>query len=205
MKWIGLTGGIGSGKSSVSKLLRDTGYEVIDADVVAQSCLEKGTPTYNQVIEEFGKSLLSENETIDRIKLASLVFGNRDQLEKLEAIIHPAVQAEVIRKRKQLERSHVKAAFYDVPLLFEKKLTDQFDFVVVVYCSEDQQIERVMQRNKFSKEQVLERIHNQMPLAEKKNLADYTIDNSKGLADLDNSVAEFLGAAGLKSPKSTLN
>ena len=178
MIWVGLTGGLASGKSSVARLLVDQGFPVIDADQVARDVLEPGEPGFDQVCAEFGKHLLNSEGRIDRAKLANEVFSDRDQLAKLERIVHPRVKERVSQIRAQLTSQGNKLAIYDVPLLFEKKMTGEFDKIIVVTCDRNQQIERAMKRNNWSKEQVEKILSSQTSLEEKVVQADFVIDNS---------------------------
>lgn len=178
MKWIAITGGIGSGKSSVCKQLRQMGFEVVDADEVVHQLLKPGEEVYKKVISYFGPKIVTEHQLIDNKKLAQLVFNDKKKLLQLESIIHPAVQAQVLERKKELDKRGVKLGFYDVPLLYEKSLQGSFDAVIVVYASLNQQIERTMKRNQMTKEEVLHRIQNQIPLEDKKLTADFVIDNT---------------------------
>lgn len=178
MKWIGLTGGIGSGKSSVTALLRARGLTVVDADDIARKVVQKGSPGLDSVVQAFGPGVLNADGELDRKKMAALVFGKSDELLRLESILHPLIQATVARRRQEAEAAGEKLAFYDVPLLFEKKLGPQFDAVVVVWCTEEQQIERAMKRDGSSREEVEKRVRSQVPMSEKKLKADVLIDNS---------------------------
>lgn len=178
MKWIGLTGGMGSGKSAVTALLRARGFTVIDADVVARKVVEPGTPGLAQVVQAFGPGVLNVEGELDRKKLAAQVFGKPDELRRLEMILHPLIQQKVADRRQEAAARGEALVFYDVPLLFEKNLGAQFDAVVVVWSTEAQQIERSMKRDGASREDVERRLSAQIPLAEKKLKADVLIDNS---------------------------
>lgn len=178
MKWIGLTGGMGSGKSAVTALLRARGFTVIDADVVARKVVEPGTPGLAQVVQAFGPGVLNAEGELDRKKLAAQVFGKPDELRRLEMILHPLIQQKVADRRQEAAARGEALVFYDVPLLFEKNLGAQFDAVVVVWSTQAQQIERSMKRDGASREDVERRLSAQIPLAEKKLKADVLIDNS---------------------------
>ncbi|MCB0355742.1 MAG: dephospho-CoA kinase [Bdellovibrionales bacterium] len=184
MLWIGLTGGIGTGKSTVSNLLRELGYPVIDADTLAHKSLEKDSECYKQVVKIFGSNILDAQNNIDRKKLGKIVFSNKRDLTKLENIIHPYVQKMAEEMRRQYEASGHKVAFYDVPLLFEKELQHKFDKTLLVYAPIELQRERIHLRDKLDKEEVEKRIASQISIEEKKELADVVIDNSQSLADL---------------------
>ena len=191
MYWIGLTVGIGSGKSTVAKLLKDLSYPVIDADVVAKQVIAPSTPAFHQIVQNFGPAIQDEKGQIDRKKLAQLVFRDKSQLELLESIIHPLVQDKVREERRQYESQGHPMAFYDVPLLFEKKLHAQFDAVVLVRATEEQQIERVSKREGGSKEDAIRRVKNQMTFEEKAKGAQYVLDNTGDLAQLKHQVYQL--------------
>lgn len=186
MLWIGLTGGIGSGKSTVAELLRQRSCPVVDADQIVHKILtDKNSSGSEQVVKCFGPRILDANGVINRSILAKIVFADPDNLFLLESIIHPLVQGEVAMVRDHLEQSGQLFAFYDVPLLYEKNLESQFDLVALVYSNSSQQIERAMNRSSLSEEQVLLRMNHQIPLEIKKSKADYVIDNSGSIQDLN--------------------
>ena len=178
MKWIGLTGGIATGKSTVSRLFESRGVPVIDADKISHSATKIGAEGYNLILKEFGTEYLLPDLRLDRQKLGDLVFKQIDHRKKLEAILHPIIQAEVQSLRQtHRDNGHLKC-IYDVPLLFESKLESHYDETIVVWCDVEVQIERLMQRNRIDREQALLRISNQMPLSEKIKKATHCIDNS---------------------------
>lgn len=191
MKWIGLTGGIGSGKSTVAEILKENGVSVVDADVVAREVTQKTGPGFSPVVQEFGQEILNAQGELDRRKIAEIVFRDPKKLLKLEAILHPLVGAEVKKRRAQLESKGCEFAVYDVPLLFEKKLNTQFDAVVVVNCSLDTQIKRTVARSGLTEREVRDRIAAQVPLSEKVKQADYVIENEGSLAELKIQVSEL--------------
>lgn len=193
MQWIGLTGGIATGKSAVSKLLEGRGIPVIDADRVARDVVEKGSPGLEKIVQAFGPGVLNSEGQLDRQKMGVSVFSDKQKLSQLESIIHPLVQAFVLQKRSALENNGVKLAVYDVPLLFEKNLEAQFDGVLVVGCRPEIQLRRLMERNGFSQEEAQRRIAAQLPLAEKKLEADWYIDNSGSVSELEAKVSSWLG------------
>lgn len=203
MKWVGLTGGIGSGKSTVSNMLRGLGFDVVNADTIANELLEKGNICFSPVLQAFGRDILGEDGEIDRSKLAEKVFQNKSKLQELESIVHPEVQRQVKALRKSLDEQGKVVAFYDVPLLFEKNLKDQFDLVLLVTCTESQQVERVMSRNGFTEKQVRDRMQHQMPLSEKERMSDVVIDNSGSATDLPDKIHLALKAMHLTSPMSS--
>ncbi len=179
MRWIGLTGSLGTGKSTVTQMLRGLGFSVLDADQLAHEALTPRADTYVRVIQDFGQDLVGVDGQIDRKKLSQLVFGRPDQLEKLEKIVHPYVRTRVANERNRLaSEGHTKALFYDVPLLFEKNMQADFDEVWVVSCSPDVQRQRLREDRGWSDEEIDLRLKHQWPLDKKIQMADVVIDNN---------------------------
>ncbi|AEH46907.1 dephospho-CoA kinase [Parageobacillus thermoglucosidasius] len=175
---IGLTGGIASGKSTVTKMIRELGIPVIDADQIARDVVKMGEEAYNQIIQAFGQEILQEDGEIDRAKLGAIVFHNEQERKKLNAIVHPAVRQRMLAEKEAYVQKGAKTVVLDIPLLFESELTHLVDKTIVVYVDDDVQLERLMKRNGFSKEEALARIQAQMPLREKVKKADAVIDNN---------------------------
>lgn len=175
---VGLTGGIASGKSTVSNLLREMGYTIIDADLEARLAVEIGEPAYNEIILYFGEEIKLPNGQIDRAKLGEIIFNNEEQRLKLNSIVHPDVRRRMLEKREQAVKNGESLVVMDIPLLFESKLTSMVDKVLLVYVDEDTQLERLMERNGFSEEEAIARIKSQMPLKDKVQLSDAVIDNN---------------------------
>uniref|UniRef100_A0A7U3YDN6 Dephospho-CoA kinase n=1 Tax=Geobacillus sp. (strain Y4.1MC1) TaxID=581103 RepID=A0A7U3YDN6_GEOS0 len=175
---IGLTGGIASGKSTVTKMIRELGIPVIDADQIARDVVKMGEEAYNQIIQAFGQKILQEDGEIDRAKLGAIVFHNEQERKKLNAIVHPAVRRRMLAEKEAYVQKGAKTVVLDIPLLFESELTHLVDKTIVVYVDDDVQLERLMKRNGFSKEEALARIQAQMPLREKVKKADAVIDNN---------------------------
>lgn len=192
MKWVGLTGGIGSGKSSVTKLLRKHGVPVIDADALAREVVEVGSEGLADIVKTFGAEVLNPDGSLDRAAMAKRVFGDPNALKTLEQIIHPLIQAKVQESRNAYQRAGMPVAVYDVPLLFEKKLEAQFDALIVVWTGEEDQIRRTMARDGLSREEVMGRLNNQIPLIDKKGKAHLVIDNSGDLASLEKEVLKAI-------------
>jgi dephospho-CoA kinase len=185
---LGLTGGFGSGKTTVAKMFRGLGAEIVDADKLAHNCIKKGSGVYQKISSIFGKSVLQSDKKIDRRKLAGLVFNNRSMLKKLNNIIHP----EVIRMIKEsILSSRTKVVVLDAPLLIEAGLCDIVDKIIVVMVSRQKQVERVFKKTKIKKEEILKRIRCQMPLSKKARLADFVIDNNGDLKDTKSQVNQI--------------
>ncbi|MGE0762725.1 MAG: dephospho-CoA kinase [Bdellovibrionales bacterium] len=192
MLWIGLTGGLGSGKSTVAKLLRELGYTVVDADEMARLAVGPNSEGLTKVLHQFGSHFQKPNGELDRKKLADLVFKDAEALKKLEAIVHPVVGRLTEERRLAAENRGEKVAFYDVPLLFEKNMQKRFAKIVVVDAPEELQISRTMAREGWGRKQVLQRLNSQMPLAEKTKQADFVVRNHGSLADLKMQVGELV-------------
>ena len=197
MLWIGLTGGIASGKSTVSALLRARGFAVVDADHLARLAIAPGSPGFNELTREFGTEVLNPDGTLDRKKLGALVFANPSRLAKLESIIHPRVRALATEKRAALEASGARAAFYDVPLLFEKKMEQLFDRVVVVSCRPETQLKRLLERDRLKPHEAEQRLRAQLPMSEKTSRADLIVENEGTLEDLERAVERLITDLGI--------
>ncbi|WP_028400936.1 dephospho-CoA kinase [Ectobacillus panaciterrae] len=175
---IGLTGGIASGKSTVSAMFRNLHIPVIDADVIAREVVEPGREAYNRIVEEFGANVLYENGTIDRPKLGNIIFNDEKKRLLLNSIVHPAVRAEMNAQKDAYIQKGEKAVVLDIPLLFESNLTSLVDKVLLVYVDDETQLERLIKRNELTEEEAKARIASQMPLAHKIALANKMINNN---------------------------
>jgi dephospho-CoA kinase len=185
--YLGLSGGIGSGKSTVAKILADLGAVVIDADVIAKEVLEPNQAGYQRAIEVFGEYIFDSDRRIDRKKLAELVFQDSDELAKLEAIVHPAVIARVAQIRNSLPESTV--VVYDTPLLFEKNLQGQFDKVLIVVTDSEHRKARLIERGLEIKD-IEARIANQATDAQRRTVADFVIENNGSPEQLQDQVTK---------------
>jgi dephospho-CoA kinase len=188
---VGLTGGIGTGKATVAKMLSSLGALVIDADRLAHEAVHPGSRPWKQVVRAFGKGILGRDGRIDRRRLAAIVFSDPGKLRLLDSIVHPPVLREM---RRRMERAAAEGrypvAVADVPLLFEAGLENEFDRVIVVTCPREEQIRRCRARGGMSREEVERRINAQMPLREKERRADYVIDNRGALEQTGKQVRE---------------
>lgn len=192
MKWIGLTGGIATGKSTVTGLIESRGYKVIDADRISHELTQLAQPGYVQILSHFGNDILDASLRIDRKKLGQIIFSSSDQKKVLESILHPLIQERVQELKEEYEAHGASVLFYDVPLLFENDLVAQFDSVLMVWCQEDIQLERLMKRNNLTQQEAQARMRAQMPMTEKIKKATYCIDNSGSEFELIMAVDVFL-------------
>lgn len=189
---IGLTGGIASGKSTVSAMFTEMGITVIDADVEARLAVGIGEKAYNDIVSHFGPSILEENGAINRQVLGSIIFNDEGQRKVLNTIVHPAVRERMAQKRDVAEAADEKAIVMDIPLLFESDLTNLVDKIILVYVDEKTQLERLMKRNGFSESEASSRIKSQMPLKEKVKMADAVIDNSGSIEYTKKQLVDIL-------------
>ncbi len=183
---VGLTGGMGSGKSTVSKLLAKAGAYIIDADEISRQLVEPGQPGWREIVETFGDGVLQQDQTLDRKKMADLIFQGAGNKKRLEAILHPKVFAE---EKRQSEAETAKnpdgIVVLDAALLIESGNFRKVDKVVVISCPEEEQVRRIVARGKFSEEEVRKRLRNQMPLSEKLKVADHVLRNDTTLEALE--------------------
>jgi len=174
-----LTGGIASGKSTVSALMQLFGFRVIDADKIAHKVLDNSV---SQIAKAFGEEYIKDNR-VDRKKLGSLIFANKDKRLELEAIVHPQIKKKILEEA-QKQEALGKPYLIDIPLFFEREGVYNIDKVLVVYTSKETQLERLIKREGLSKKEALLRIEAQLPIDSKKERATYLIDNNKDLAHL---------------------
>jgi dephospho-CoA kinase len=194
MLLVGLTGNIGSGKSTVDQLLSERGATIIDADVLARRAVEIGTPAYRAIVERWGTSILGPDGMLDRGALRRIVFSDPAELEQLNTLVHPEVE----RMRAELvEAARMrgdKLVVCDVPLLFERKMTDLFDRIVLVDAPRPVRLERLVRERGLKETEAMDMIVAQMPAELKRARADFVIDNIGTLTQLDARVTEVWGA-----------
>ncbi|MEK5498244.1 dephospho-CoA kinase [Bacillus sp. FSL M8-0077] len=189
---IGLTGGIASGKSTVSQMIKEKGIRVVDADIIAKEAVSKGSPALHQIVQTFGEEVLQPNGELNRQQLGAIIFSDEEKRKKLNAIVHPEVRKEMLKQRDEGVSNQETFVVLDIPLLFESKLEGLVDRIIVVYTTPDLQLSRLMNRNDLSEEEALNRIHSQQPLEEKCQKADRVIENTKDLAFMRKQLENIL-------------
>ncbi|HBC4936170.1 TPA: dephospho-CoA kinase [Staphylococcus aureus] len=194
-KVIGLTGGIASGKSTVSELLSVFGFKVVDADKAAREAVKKGSKCLAQVREVFGDEAIDENGEMNRRYMGDLVFNHPEKRLELNAIIHPIVR-DIMEEEKQEYLKQGYNVIMDIPLLFENELENTVDEVWVVYTSESIQMDRLMQRNNLSLEDAKARVYSQISIDKKSRMADHVIDNLGDKLELKQNLERLLEEEG---------
>jgi dephospho-CoA kinase len=188
---LGLTGGIASGKSAVAGMLREMGFNVLDADGLGHTLIEAGTPSYGAIVREFGAGVTGTDGRIDRKKLGATVFADRTKLERLNGILHPRVEEEMVRQFGEWQKGGVRdAVFVEAALLVEAGYQKNLDGLVVAWCRPEQQVERLLARG-LSEVEAERRIAAQMPAVEKLQYATEKIDCSGSLEETRRQVGEL--------------
>ena len=188
----GLTGGMGSGKTTVGRLFKELGAHLLDADVISRSLVEPEQPAWQEIIDLFGKGVLRDDRTLDRGKIADIVFNDPKKKEALDAILHPRVMAEEHALYREITKKEPDAlVIIDAALLIESGNYRKVDKVIVIACDEETQIKRIMAEKSFWREDAERRLRQQMPLEEKIKFADYVIQNDSGLPELKEKVVEL--------------
>jgi dephospho-CoA kinase len=192
LRVFGLTGGIGSGKSTVAALLRERGVPVVDADELSRQAVAPGSEGLSQVLAELGHDLLGPDGALDRKRVGTLVFGDESARKRLNAITHPIVRRLSQEQFAALEQRGELLAAYDVPLLFEVGLDAVLRPVVLVAASESTQLSRILERDGLAEADARARIAAQLPLATKRKRADYVLENDGTRAELAAQVDALL-------------
>ncbi|AGP36987.1 dephospho-CoA kinase [Sorangium cellulosum] len=190
----GLTGGLGSGKSTVAARFRAQGLPVIDADALARDVVAKGTEGLAEVVRAFGPEVLAPDGSLDRARVAAIVFDDPDKRRRLNAIVHPRIGALLLERAAEIEALGEPLACYEAALLVENGLADAFRPLVVVAVPEAVQIARAMARDGATEEQVRARLAAQLPLADKVAVADHVIDNAGDRAATERQADDVLAA-----------
>lgn len=189
MMVIGLTGGIATGKSTVTEILKEFNTLIIDADIIARQIVEVGKPALNEIVHVFGKEILTDEGQLDRKKLGKLVFNDEKNLEKLNRITHPKILNEIQRKIATLRKTTAyPIVIIDAALLIEMNMTGLVDEVWLVVANQEQQIRRIIHRDHLTEEEALKRIQSQMDTKVKMQYADVIIENNEDLDVLRDKV-----------------
>lgn len=188
---VGLTGGIASGKSTVAAMFRARGYDVLEMDPIGHELLQPGAAAYAEVVREFGREVLDPNGAIDRGKLGAVVFADQRKRERLNAILHPRILERVGEWFVAQQRDSADFAIVEAALIYEAGYDKQLDRTVVCWCRPEQQIAR-LERRGFTREQAKARVNAQMPIDEKRNLADDLIDCSKSIEETNRQTAGLI-------------
>lgn len=185
---VGLTGGIASGKSTVASMLESLGAEIIDADIIAREVVEPGTDGLSKVVAAFGDSVLQSDGSLSREALASVVFGNQEQRSRLEAILHPLIKE---RTSSRLATSSAAVVVYVVPLLVEANVDYPFDLVVTIESGVETQTQRLIESRGLNSDEAAARISSQATEAQRVARADYRVDGSVTLTELETEVEKL--------------
>jgi dephospho-CoA kinase len=185
---IAITGGAGSGKSTVARMFKDLGAAVIDADEVARAVVAPGQPAWEEIKRTFGPEFFQEDGTLHRDKMAARVFSDPKARERLNKIIHPRVIGEMARRLRDLESRGADLVLVEVPLLFEVGLPSAYDRVIVVYVGPEEQRQRLRNRDRRGEAEITGILEAQWPLKDKRAQADYVVDNGGGLEDTSRQV-----------------
>ena len=190
MRVVGLTGGIASGKSTVAKLFVELGGRLVDADLLARSVVEPGQPAWGEIVDHFGDEVLNPDQSLNREKLAAVVFRDAEKRELLNRITHPRIGAEMLELIQRHQNEGAPVVFIDAALLLESPATAWIRPVVVVAADEEVRLERIMARDGLTRGQAEDRIRSQMSDAERRARADYLIENSGSREELRRRVEE---------------
>jgi dephospho-CoA kinase len=191
---VGLTGNIAAGKTTVAQLLSERGATIIDADVLARRAVDVGTPAYLKIVDRWGPGILSPDGRLDRAALRRTVFSDHDQLEALNAIVHPEVERFRAQLVEQARARGDRIVVCDIPLLFEANRAEDFDRVILVDAPRPLRLERLTGDRGLSETEAMAMIAAQMPAELKRARADFTIDNDRGITQLEDRVEEVWSA-----------
>lgn len=181
---VGLTGGIATGKSTVSRMFQSLGAPIVDSDVIARWVVEPQRPAWRDIVSIFGTSVLSTDGTINRTVLGELIFSSQERRQQLNQIVHPRIREEAERQiQRYLQEDPQRPVIQDVPLLIETGLYKSMDAVILVYVDVEVQRRRLLQRDGWTEEQADQRIASQIPIEDKKQFATYLIDNQGSMQD----------------------
>lgn len=189
---LGLTGGIATGKSTADAFFKSKKISIIDADQISHQIMNVGEAGYLAVQKEFGPAYFNKDQTLNRQKLGQLVFAQPMELKKLNNLLHPLIKKKIKQQIEVMKAKQVPLLILDVPLLFETGMENLCDQVLVISLPEKIELERLMKRNNLTLEEAASRIHSQMPLKEKEAQADYVVDNTGTIRELEDKLEKIL-------------
>ena len=192
MKIVGLTGGISSGKSTVSSYLKQLKIPVIDADEVARKVVEPNSQGAREIRKVFGNDVFEENGSLNRQKLGSLIFSNAENRQKLDDLLQPLIKIMILDEIEEYRQKGENMIVLDLPLLFEKQYEELCEEIIVVYIPKELQLERLMRRNQYTKQEALSRIDSQLSIEEKRKRATVLLDNRGTIQQLYHQVEQWL-------------
>ena len=188
---LGLTGGIATGKSTSAAVFSRHQIPMIDGDIIAREVVQSQTPGLAAIVQEFGEEILQEDGSLDRVALAKIIFDSTEQRQKLDRLLDPFIRQAITEQIKQ-QKANYPLVVVDIPLLFEGHYEQEMDAVAVVYLPEEIQLQRLMKRNQLTLDEAKKRIQSQMPIEEKKKLADIVFDNSGSKDELTCQIERWL-------------
>jgi len=187
-----VTGGVSSGKTIVTDMLRELGSPIIDYDLIARQVVEPGKPAWKEIVDYFGRQVLQEDDNLDRKKLSKIIFQDIEKRKKLEAVTHPRIHEQFVNQLNVLSKKDPGAIIQVViPLMIEQNLQHMFHRILLVYVPEEKQIERLVKRDKISEEEARNILNAQLPIDEKVGYADFVINNEGPLAETRKQVEEL--------------
>ena len=192
MKIVGLTGGISSGKSTVSSYLKQLKIPVIDADEVARKVVEPNSQGAREIRKTFGSDVFEEDGSLNRQKLGALIFSNAENRQKLDDLLQPLIKIMILDEIEEYRQKGEKMIVLDLPLLFEKHYEKLCEEIIVVYIPKELQLERLMRRNQYTKQEALSRIDSQLSIEEKRKRATVLLDNQGTIQQLYHQVEQWL-------------
>ncbi|PID20317.1 dephospho-CoA kinase [Sporosarcina sp. P3] len=189
---IGLTGSIASGKSTVANMLREKGYPIVDADVIAREVVEPGSPLLKKIQQTFGEEVLREDGTLNRERLGAIIFGNEMKRQQLNELMHPAIRGRMVSQKEDYLTQGYQTVIMDIPLLFESKLQNYVEKIVVVSVTKPIQKQRLMARNELTEAEADARITSQLDMRIKEKGADAVIHNNDTVEETEKQLDAIL-------------
>ncbi|ARK20574.1 dephospho-CoA kinase [Sporosarcina sp. P26b] len=189
---IGLTGSIASGKSTVANMLREKGYPIVDADVIAREVVEPGSPLLDKIQQTFGADVLREDGTLNREQLGAIVFGDETKRQQLNELMHPAIRSQMVKQKEDYVNQGYQTVIMDIPLLFESKLHDYVERIIVVSVTKEIQKQRLIARNELTEAEADARIASQLDMSIKEQGADAVIHNNDTVEETQKQLENIL-------------